>query len=104
MKVSVLDTRVVKFIEELDKPSHAKVSYCFDLLEEFGNEVGPPHSKKVSKDLYELRITGKIAVRLLYVFRGDEAIIVHGFIKKTEKIPKRELEIALRKLQSLHKR
>ena len=104
MKVSALDTRVVKFIEGLDKSSHAKVSHCFDLLEEFGSEIGPPHSKKVSKNLYELRISGQIAVRLLYVFRGEEAIVVHGFIKKTEKIPKRELGVALQKLGFLHKR
>ena len=101
MNVSVFDSRVVKFIEGLDKSSHAKVSHCFDLLEELGNQIGLPHSKKVTRDFYELRISGQVAVRLLYIFHGDEAVIIHGFIKKTEKMPQRELTIAVRKLQLL---
>ena len=87
MKVSLLDSRVVKFVEKLDKSSHAKVSHCFDLLEELGNQIGLPHSKKVTKDLYELRISGRVAVRLLYIFYSDEAVVIHGFIKKTQKTP-----------------
>lgn len=101
MNVSFFDSRVLKFIEGLDKSSHAKVSHCFDLLEKLGNQIGLPHSKKVTKDFYELRISGQIAVRLLYIFRGEEAVIIHGFIKKTQKTPQHELDIAVRKLQLL---
>ena len=101
MNVSALDSSVVKFIEKLDKSSHAKVSRCFDLLYELCNQIGLPHSQKVSKDFYELHTSGQVAVRLLYVARGDEAIIIHGFIKKTQKMPQHELGIAMSKLKLL---
>ena len=104
MNVTILDSSVVKFIEGLDKSSHAKVSHCFDLLEELGNQIGMPHSKKITEDFYELRISGQVAVRLLYIFQSDEAIMVHGFIKKTQKMPQRELNIAVRKLQLLRRK
>ncbi len=104
MNISFLDSRIVKFIEGLDKSNHAKVSHCFDLLKEFGNRIGLPHSKKVTKDFYELRISGQVAVRLFYIFHGDEAVIIHGFIKKTQNMPQRELAIAVRKLKLLRRK
>jgi len=104
MKVSFFDSRIVKFIEGLDKPSHAKLSHCFDLLEELGNQIGLPHSKKVTKDFYELRTSGQIAVRLLYVVHGNEAMMIHGFIKKTDIMPQRELATAVRKLHLLRRK
>lgn len=72
-----------------------------DLLEMFGHELGLPHSKNITKNLFELRIRGIQEVRLFYTFYNRQAIILHGFVKKTERIPLRELQIANKKLRQL---
>lgn len=64
------------------------------LLEKFGRLLPPPDSKKISKGLFELRVVGRVQVRLLYGFVGDMAVVVHAFVKKTQKIPRKDLELA----------
>ena len=103
MKISFFDSRVGKFIEELDKSTRGKIPQFIDLLRDYGHEIGPPFSTKIANNIFELRISGKVAVRLFYTFYRDEAIILHGFIKKTQKTPRRELETAQRKLDLLHR-
>ena len=53
-----------------------------------------PHSKKITGDLFELRIRGRQEIRILYTFYRSQIILLHGFIKKTPKIPPKELKIA----------
>ncbi len=60
-----------------------------------------PHSKMVSYKLFELRIRGKKEVRIFYTFKNDYAFLLHSFVKKTQKIPARELNVAIRKLKSI---
>ena len=60
-----------------------------------------PHSKKIHKELYELRVKGDIEVRILYGFIGKAAYLVHGFKKKSNKTPKKEIDIALKRLHNL---
>jgi len=60
-----------------------------------------PYSKKLSSQLFELRIRGSQEVRIFYTFHQDQAILFHCFIKKTQKTPKRELETTLVKLNNL---
>lgn len=87
---------VVKdFIDKLPKIPGAKLGRQLDLLEEFGNELGMPHVKSLGDGLLELRVRGKQEVRVFYVFVvGKKIILLHGFIKKTQETPKKELDIA----------
>lgn len=55
---------IEKFIEFLEKPTIAKVLRTIDLLEDFGPQLGMPHSKKIEDGLFELRIRGKQEVRI----------------------------------------
>lgn len=92
---------VEKFISSLEKQTIAKVLRTIDLLEEFGHKLGMPHSKKVTKELFELRVRGQQEVRIFYVFYRDTLYLVHGFIKKSQKTPQKELGTALGKLKGL---
>jgi phage-related protein len=67
----------------------------------FGHELGLPHSKNIAKNLFELRVRGTQEVRLFYAFHERKALILHGFIKKSKRIPARELQIANKKLKDL---
>ncbi len=101
MKVNFLDSKVEEFISSLEKPTVAKVLRTIDLLEMFGYSLRLPHSKRIRKNLYELRIRGKQEVRILYTFHKDEGILLHGFLKKSQRIPPKELQIAVLKLNML---
>ncbi len=104
MKVIFFDSKVETFVRQLDEQTYAKVIHAAEVLEQFGSRIGMPHSKRLQKDLYELRTQGRPVVRLLYTLHRGDYWLLHGFIKKTEKTPRRELDIAVRKLQLLRHR
>jgi phage-related protein len=87
------------FIASLEERTIAKVLRTIDLLERFGYRLGIPHSKKIDRDLFELRVRGQQEVRIFYVFKQGAIILIHGFIKKSQKIPKREIKVAQEKLR-----
>ena len=92
---------VENFIQSLEKPTIAKVLRVIDLLEKFGYHLNLPHSKKVDAKLFELRIKGQQEIRIFYTFQKGNIIMLHGFIKKSQIIPRKELERAKKKLKNL---
>lgn len=101
MKIHLFDSVLETFIHSLEVPTIAKVLRTIDLLEEFSYSLGLPHSKNVRRGLWELRIRGKQEVRIFYTFHNQEIILLHGFLKKTSRIPPREIRLALRKADAL---
>lgn len=65
------------------------------LLEDYGAFLRMPHSKHIENGIYELRTRGKQEVRLLYCFRNHNYYVLHGFVKKSQKTPRKEIKIAL---------
>jgi phage-related protein len=90
----VYHDEVKKFILTLQKPTQSNALRVFDLLETYGLQVDIPHIKKVTKRLYELRIRGEQEVRLFFVVHTSIGVLVHGFIKKSQKTSQSELQIA----------
>ena len=102
MRIKFYSDEIEEFVESLQEQTIAKVLRTFDLLERFGNQLKMPHSKKVSDGLFELRIRGVQEVRFLYMFQKVKIVIVlSGFIKKTNKIPIRQLSLAKRRKNDL---
>jgi|SRR3989338_7039181 len=101
MKIRLFDDSIVKFVESLEKPAIAKVLRTIDLLEVFGHKLTMPHSKKVGENLFELRIRGRQEIRILYAFHKNEAVLLIGFVKKTGRIPSREIETANERIKRL---
>ena len=101
MHILFFDKTLEAFIQNLAKPTIAKTLRTLDLLERFGSQLSMPHSKKVSRKLFELRIRGQQEVRFLYTFHQNSIVILHGFIKQTEKIPLHELRTAQHKVIQL---
>ena len=60
-----------------------------------------PYSKKLLTNLYELRVRGRQKVRIFYCFYQNQAIIVHAFIKKSQKTPQKEIKTALNRIALL---
>lgn len=90
-----------EFIASLDKSTMGKVPRMIRLVEQFSYELRMPISKKVANGIFELRIKGKQEVRVFYCFFNNNAYLLHGFIKKSSKIPKKELDKAQNKYRDL---
>lgn len=70
--------------------------------------VGPfflkqPHVKNLGEKMMELRIQGKDGIsRVIYVvLTGKKVALLHGFIKKTQKTPKKAIVCALKRMEDL---
>ena len=97
---------VREFLDSLPKDVFARVSRDIQLLEKFGNNLGPPKvislRGKDNRPMLELRTkTHDLLVRILFVFKGREIILMHGFAKKTNETPKRELSQAKKIMQKI---
>ena len=87
---------VGQFIKTLDAKMKAKVVSDLHRLEMLGSEAREPLSKHLEDDIFELRsILGNDIVRILYFFDDDKVIIAtNGFVKKQQKTPRSEIELA----------
>lgn len=97
----VLHKEVDAFITTLQKPTRSKWLHSLSLVEQYGKNLGMPHTRRLTGSLCELRIRGKEEVRAFYAYLDDQVFIVHAFMKKTQKIPQREIETAKKRLQLL---
>jgi phage-related protein len=93
MEIILLDS-VETFLSSLTDKEVAKAIRTIELLEEFGNSLGMPHSKHLSDGLLELRIHGTREIRIFYCFDKNKAYLLSAFIKKTQKTPGKELNMA----------
>ena len=86
------------FLLSLDKKMRAKMLRTIKLLQINGNKLREPESKELDDGIMELRAkVGSDISRVLYFFVvGRKAILTNGFIKKTQKTPKAEIERAKR--------
>ena len=89
------------FIKEQDIPTRKKIAFLINLLERFGMHLGMPYSRKITDKFCELRVRGKVEIRIIYTFRGNDAILLNIFKKKQDKIPRREIETAKARLPVL---
>ncbi len=95
--VQVLNAAVAQEIAALPADMRARLARLISLIEQIGFEALPRDSVKHLEDkLWELRITGRDGIsRAIYVtVAARRMVILRVFIKKTQKTPARELEIA----------
>jgi phage-related protein len=66
---------------------------------EFSWPIGMPLVRSLGRELWEVRSSlpgGRIA-RVLFCVEQGSMVLLHGFIKKTQKTPQRELDLALKR-------
>jgi len=93
------------FILKLEKKMRAKIYRTINLLKMFGLSLTKPHSKRLKgvEKLRELRVKHSNNIcRLFYFFYKDKIfIITSGYIKKSKKTSKKEIEKALKKMNKI---
>jgi phage-related protein len=91
---------VREWLKKLDTESRRRVGEDIATAE-FGWPVGMPLCRDMGKGLYEIRSNvtdGRIA-RVLFAVSDGEMVLLHAFIKKTQKIPQRDLDLAIKRMR-----
>jgi phage-related protein len=70
---------------------------------EFGWPVGRPTCAPLGMSLWEVRsaLTSNRIVRVLFMLHQGEMVLLHGFIKKTQKTPQSDLELARKRVREV---
>ena len=91
---------VREFINRLDPKTQARFAWSIEQLRLRNVSAREPLAKHVEGKIWELREESRTNIyRILYfTTSGRKIVLLHGFQKKTEKIPRREIEIAVRRL------
>ncbi|MBU1808579.1 MAG: type II toxin-antitoxin system RelE/ParE family toxin [Candidatus Omnitrophica bacterium] len=87
---------VKDFIDNFEEKTRAKILARIEYLEKHWHEVRRPLVDKIDRDLYELRVEfawNNARVLYAYMFK-DYIVLLHGLLKKTDKIPENDKEKA----------
>jgi phage-related protein len=103
-QVEILNDAVAAEIAALPADMQARFLRFSEHIGQAGLEsLGEPHVKHLEGKLWELRLTGRDGIaRALYVTAiGRRVVVVRAFVKKTQKTPRSEVELALRRAKDI---
>ena len=103
-RVEFLDQRVAAALEAFPDDIQASFLRIVRLIAENGLErMREPYVKHLEGSLWEMRLKGKDGIaRAAYVTAmGKRVVVVHVFGKKTQKTPRREIDMALRRAKEV---
>jgi phage-related protein len=101
-RVEILNDTVAAEIAAL--PADMQARFLSERISQAGLEsLGEPHVKHLEGKLWELRLTGRDGIaRALYVTAiGRRVVVVRAFVKKTQRTPHAEIELALRRAKEI---
>mgnify|MGYP001233781227 CR=1 FL=1 len=101
MQILFLNPKVENKIFYFDKSSLAKIRHSLEMLSKYNTNLGLPLVREMDRNLFELRIKGIQQVRIFYCYYNSQIVILHSFIKNTQKTPKNELSTVKSKLNLL---
>ena len=102
-KITFFNQKVEADTLSFPKGILANFLHILEMIEEFGPHIGKPYTAAMGMGLFEIRARGKEGIGRAFfcIEKGKEIIILHSFIKKTQKTPKRELDKARRRMKEL---
>ena len=103
-QVEILNQTVMTEIQALPKDMQGRFLRLGEWIGQVGLEnLGAPHVKHLEGKLWELRLKGRDGIaRALYVTAtGKRLIVLRAFVKKTQKTPRAEIELALQRAKEI---
>jgi phage-related protein len=103
-RVEILNETVAAEIAALPTDMQARFLRLVERITAAGlHSLGEPHVKHLEGKLWELRLTGRDGIaRALYVTAiGQRVVVVRAFVKKTQRTPRAEIELALRRAKEI---
>lgn len=101
--IEYFDEVVQKDIDALPIGFRARYTALTSRMVEYGANLGAPHTAPMGNGLFEMRLKSQEGIaRVFYGALIDKRIVMlHSFIKKTQKTPLRELNIAQTRLKEI---
>ncbi len=100
----VVHPKAVLELNVLPIDMRAKLTRLLEIIEQVGPfELREPHVKSLGNKLMEIRLTGRQGIsRVIYVVQTERRVVLlHAFIKKTQRTPASALECALKRLKEM---
>lgn len=87
---------MAEFLDSLPVKHRAKALWEIELLAVHGPDLTMPYVKHIDSELWELRIkyASDISRIFYFIHIQGKIVLLHGFLKKTQKTPPKEIEIA----------
>lgn len=103
-RVEILNGTVAMEIRSLPDDMHARFLRFADRIRDAGLEsLREPHVKYLGDRLWEMRLTGRDGIaRAIYITAsGKRVVVLRAFVKKTQKTPRPEIELALKRAKEV---
>lgn len=103
-KIEFLNETVRDELNVLPEDQKAKFTWIVDIIREHGLEnVREPYVKHLEKGLWEIRMKGRDGIsRTFYVIaKPKRIVVVRVFVKKTNKAPRKEIKLALKRAEEI---
>lgn len=81
----------------------ARYIHLTDRMRVYGANLGMPHTRAMNSGLFELRMKSKEGIgRVFYcTLVGKRIVMLHSFVKKSQKTPSKELKIAIARMKEV---
>lgn len=102
--IETLNKKVDQELEDLEPSFKAKFLHIAEMLERFGpHQMKEPYVKHLRNKLWEIRMKGGSGIaRAIYITAQERKIIIlHVFVKKTQKTPETAIKLALKRLKEV---
>lgn len=102
--VELLDARVRDELEALPADMKARFRRIVELIQGHGLErMREPHVKYLEGPLWEMQMNGRDGIsRAIYITaKNRRIVVVRVFVKKTQKTPRREIDLALERAKEI---
>lgn len=95
--------KVAADIVALPLTLRSRYFHLTDRMRIYGPDLGMPHTRAMGDGLLEMRLKGQEGIaRVFYcTLMGHRIVMLHSFIKKTDKTPAKELAIAKKRMQEV---
>jgi phage-related protein len=102
-KITYYSDKLQEELLKLPKGIQAKFLLFADRMKVFGPNLGMPHTRALKGGLFELRLKASEGIGRVFYFTlsGQEIKMLHCFVKKTQKTPKKELDKARKRMQEV---
>ena len=98
-KLVAIDSSATKELDSFPIEVRIRFNDLFEILSKEGR-LEMPFAKKIADNLFEIRVKDKGQWRVTYAYiLKNQILILSAFQKKTQKIPKKELTTALKRLK-----
>ncbi|MES0869512.1 type II toxin-antitoxin system RelE/ParE family toxin [Pseudovibrio sp. SCP19] len=72
---------------------------------EMGWPIGMPYCRPMQNGLFEVRcnLESKRIARILFTIENNQMVLLHGFVKKAQKTPKQDIDLAVQRMKQIHR-